>query len=102
MARPQQRRHERVSSTETVAVGDSGEPAGEIRTMRAFFHTCLLLSTLAAAGCAHYRVDTDFDPAFDFAAVRTWQWAQTPARAIENDPRLTNDLVHARMLVALE
>ena len=70
--------------------------------MRALVLSCLALSILVGTGCARYRVATDFDPRFDFAAVRTWQWAQVPGRAIENDPRLTNDLVHERMRAALE
>ena len=70
--------------------------------MRALILGCLTLSMLVGAGCASFRVATDFDPEFDFAAVRTWQWARVPGRAIENDPRLTNDLVRERMRVALE
>jgi hypothetical protein len=70
--------------------------------MRVFAPLCLALLALVATGCASFRVETDYDPGFDFRAVRTWQWARVPGHAIENDPRLTNDLVHRRMRSALE
>lgn len=76
-----------------------GSRASDRTALRAAARGLALGLALLVAGCAT-RVDTDFDPQFDFTTIRTWSWAKTHERD-HTDPRLDNDLVHRRVRDAL-
>ena len=64
----------------------------------------LALSAVAAVltGCAPgLRVFTDFDPAADLSAYRTYQWAERRASG-KDDPRVYNDITAARIEAAVD
>ncbi len=59
----------------------------------------LLVTALCA--CSTLRVSSDYDPAFDFSGLRSWDWlTDTPAGTV--DPRLPTGLVEERIRAALE
>lgn len=59
----------------------------------------LLLTALCA--CSTLRVNSDYDPDFDFSGFRTWSWLTGP-QAGTVDPRVANALVEERIRSALE
>ena len=59
----------------------------------------LLLAALCA--CATLRVNSDYDPDFDFSGFRSWGWLTGP-QAGTVDPRLVSGLVGERIRSALE
>ncbi len=59
----------------------------------------LLLAALCA--CSTLRVNSDYDPDFEFSGFRTWGWLTGP-RAGTVDPRLVSGLVEERIRSALE
>jgi hypothetical protein len=52
-------------------------------------------------GCASFPVETDYDPATDFAALSSYAWLEA-TREKTGDPRLDNDLLDARVRRAVE
>jgi len=65
--------------------------------------TCLIVVILGlAAGCTSLPVRTDYDPAADFAAFRTYAWLErSPVAA--GDPRIDdNPLLHQRVHTAID
>ena len=54
---------------------------------------------LAVSGCAGFQVTQDYDPAADFSGYRSWYWLPP---SVSGDPRVDNDLVHARIRRAVE
>ena len=59
----------------------------------------LLLAAFCA--CSTLRVNSDYDPDFDFSGFRTWGWLTGP-QAGTVDPRLVSGLVEERIRSALE
>lgn len=53
------------------------------------------------SGCATFRVQTDYDPAVDFARLRTYAW-QARAPRTDADPRVHNDLLDGRVRAAVD
>ncbi len=66
---------------------------------RTFGLLALLASLLV--GCAGIKIDADYDPRADFAALRTYAWLPAP-RDRSGDPRLDNPLLAARIEQALD
>jgi hypothetical protein len=66
----------------------------------------ILAPTLAAAcvallaGCTSFPVETDYDPAVDFATLQTYAWIDGPPKT--GDPRLDNDLLARRIRRAID
>lgn len=61
-----------------------------------------LLLTALAGGCATFQVSTDFDPAANFARLRTYDWTATPQRTA-NDPLVDTDtLLRQRVIAAVD
>jgi hypothetical protein len=50
----------------------------------------LIVSLSLVAGCASVDVDVDFDPAFDFSALRTYDWMPVPDRTRVNELTVKN------------
>lgn len=58
----------------------------------------LLLSVLLLAACAErIPVNLDYDASRDFAAYRSWSWADPAIEYRPNDPRLRSDLTEQRL-----
>ena len=55
----------------------------------------------ALCSCSTLRVNTDYDPEFDFSGFRSWSWLTGP-QAGTVDPRLPSGLVEERIRAALE
>lgn len=69
--------------------------------MRALLKTTLIvLAALLAVACSSNPVNTDYNPKYDFGAIRTYGWlAQTGQN---QDPVLYNDLTDARIHSAVD
>ena len=65
--------------------------------------TVALLCTLVGAsiGCSSFPVDADYDPAFDYARLKTWGWGPFDESIQNQDPRLNNELLHRRIQGAI-
>lgn len=59
------------------------------------------LIIVCASSCATVRVQTDYDPAADFTRLRSYAWQPRPPRA-DADPRISNDLLDARIRSAVD
>lgn len=74
-------------------------PSG--KSLRRLVALSVALASLATlAGCAGFRVNTDYDPGADFSSFRTYAWL--PPQPGPLDRRLHNDLVDARIRLAME
>ena len=61
-----------------------------------------LLWLSGVAGCSTFRVQTDYDPQFDFSALRSWSWAEVPQKKT-GDPLVDADsLLSKRVRRAVE
>jgi Domain of unknown function (DUF4136) len=69
-----------------------------------------LAAALAATGCAHLKVETDYDSAFDFTTLHTFAWLDPPVKStpegspVEDliDPFARNSLLDKRVRRAVE
>jgi len=69
-----------------------------------------LAAALAALGCSHLKVETDYDSAFDFEQLRTFAWLDPPitsapeASPVDDlvDPFARNSLLDKRVRRAVE
>ena len=63
---------------------------------------CLFLAILglALSACATVSTSTDFDPAANFSALKTYDWAGP--QPITGNPRLDSDILHTRIRNAVE
>ena len=52
------------------------------------------------SGCSSMNVYSDFDPAADFAKLKTWDWVKNPGN-VGQDPRLQNALVRGNVESAI-
>lgn len=64
------------------------------------FGTIMGLLVLCGA-CASIRVNTDYNPAYDFTQLKTYSWLDT-GTAPSSDARINNDIVVARVRAAVE
>lgn len=62
---------------------------------------CSTALAVLLAGCAGYPVETDYDPAVDFAGLRTYRWLAVE-RPRTGDPRLDSDLLDGRVRRAVD
>lgn len=56
----------------------------------------ILVTLFFLASCSSVSVQKDFDPSFDFSALRTFAW-QTAAQPQTGDPKVDNDLRDGRI-----
>jgi hypothetical protein len=56
---------------------------------------------LATGACSAVRVSTDYDPAADLGALRTYEWKPKP-EGERGDPRVDNSLMEARVRRAVD
>lgn len=62
----------------------------------------LLLSVLLLAACAERMpINLDYDASRDFAAYRSWSWADPAIEYRPNDPRVRSDLTEQRLREAV-
>lgn len=57
----------------------------------------LLGLVLSLAACETISVNRDYDKSRDFAAYRTWTWAQPPFEYKPDDPRIKSDITEQRI-----
>lgn len=62
---------------------------------------CLLATLLLLGACQTPRVDSDYDPQRDFAALHTWRWAEPALQYRPDDTRLASDLTAQRVREAV-
>ena len=63
--------------------------------------TLLLAALLGLAACQNLQIDSDYDPARDFAALHTWSWQEPAVQYRPQDPRLSSDLTEQRLRQAI-
>jgi hypothetical protein len=61
----------------------------------------LLVTAAAMGGCSTLKVNTDYDPAADFARLQSYAWLPDP-RPPTGDPRLDSSLLDARVRRAVD
>lgn len=61
----------------------------------------LLAALLGLVACQSIRVDSDYDPHLDFAALQTWNWQEPAVQYRPNDPRLMSGLTEQRLIQAV-
>lgn len=52
--------------------------------------------------CASIQVSSDFDSSADFSSLKTWGWSPAAPKIFGDDPRLSNELIHARVKRAVD
>ena len=64
---------------------------------------CLLVSflLLMCAACSTVNVNTDFNPAYDFSQLKTYNWVEN-GKVPSTDTRINNDLIIDRVRRAVE
>jgi len=63
---------------------------------------CILASTLATIqACSGIKVSTDYDPAANFTALRSYSWLPGPKKKT-GDPRIDNPLLNDRIRRAID
>ncbi len=61
----------------------------------------LAAAALTLSGCSTFSITTDHAPGYDFARLRSWQWAPRAAGSVGDDPRLRSGLLHERIRAAV-
>ncbi|MGV8843183.1 MAG: DUF4136 domain-containing protein [Pseudomonas sp.] len=64
-------------------------------------HLLLLVALLALSACQSVSTNSDYDPARDFSAYRSWSWQAPAVQYAPADPRLDSDLTTARIRQAV-
>lgn len=64
-------------------------------------HLLLLSLLLLLGACQTIRLERDYDPNRDFAAYRSWNWAEPAVQYRPDDPRLRSDLTEQRLRAAI-
>lgn len=61
-----------------------------------------LVAIAVLAGCSGISVNADFDPAVNFAALRSYAWLPAGGERRSDDPRLDNSLLNQRIERAID
>jgi hypothetical protein len=69
--------------------------------VRRVAHLTALLLLVTSAGCSGLRITTDFDPAVNLTALRTYDWRPGPQQG-PTDPRIDNSLLDMRVRSAVD
>jgi hypothetical protein len=66
-----------------------------------FVFSCLLVAAVLLASCSTLEVSTDYNPGFNFASLKTYEWLpqENPATS---DIRINNSLINDRVTAAVE
>ncbi|MDX1334480.1 MAG: DUF4136 domain-containing protein, partial [Gammaproteobacteria bacterium] len=64
-----------------------------------FTRASILLASLFLAACSTLTVQTDYNPEYDFSAIKTYQWVKTEKHS--DDVRVNNSLIINRVNKAI-